>query len=88
MEPGGSRSSGVGHGKIILMEEITLTVTGMTCGGCENAVRRVVSSIAGVANVTASHRDNRVTVEYDGTKAGRADIERAIQNAGYIVSGR
>ena len=68
------------------MEQVTLKVTGMTCGGCENAVRRVVSSISGVASVTASHKDDRVTVEYDPTKAERAKIEQAIQQAGYHVA--
>ncbi len=65
--------------------QLTLTVIGMTCGGCENAVRRVVSSLAGVRNVTASHKENRVTVEYDPAQAGREDIARAIQQAGYTV---
>jgi copper chaperone CopZ len=68
------------------MEHLNLTVTGMTCGGCENAVRRVVSTLNGVAQVTASHQDNRVTVEYDATKADRATIARAIENAGYSVT--
>lgn len=58
----------------------------MTCGGCENAVRRVVSTIDGVAHVAASHQDNRVAVDYDATKADRATITRAIENAGYTVT--
>ena len=68
------------------MEQLTLTVTGMTCGGCENAVRRVVSAIDGVNSVSASHQDSRVTVEYDSTRADRAAIARAIENAGYSVA--
>lgn len=67
------------------MEQITLTVTGMTCGGCENAVRRAVSAVAGVASVTASHKDSRVIVEYDAAKAGRDAIAQAISRAGYTV---
>lgn len=67
------------------MEQMTLAVTGMTCGGCENAVRRVVSSIAGVSNVTASHTENRVVVDYDPVQIDRAAIERAITTAGYHV---
>lgn len=67
------------------MEHLSLTVTGMTCGGCENAVRRVVSSVAGVSGVTASHKDNRVTVDYDPATADRASITRAIEGAGYTV---
>ena len=69
-----------------MTEQMTLTVNGMTCGGCENAVKRVVSSLPGVSDVTASHRDNRVTVAYDPGKADRAAIAAAIEKAGYRVA--
>ena len=68
------------------MEQLILNVTGMTCGGCENAVSRAVSRIEGVAHVTASHADNRVVVEYDAAKADRTRIADAITRAGYQVS--
>ena len=68
------------------MEQLTLNVTGMTCGGCENAVRRVVSTIDGVTSVTPSHKENRVVVDYDGAKATREQIERAIRQAGYTIA--
>jgi copper ion binding protein len=68
------------------MEQLILTVTGMTCGGCENAVKRAVSRIDGVSNVTASHADNRVMIEYDAAKADRARIADAINKAGYSVA--
>ncbi len=66
-----------------MAEQMTLTVSGMTCGGCENAVTRVLSTIDGVSNVSASHRDNRVTLEYDPARADRARIAKAIEGAGY-----
>ena len=69
------------------MEQLTLNVTGMTCSGCENAVKRAVSRIDGVTSVTASHADNRVVVEYDDAKADRARIAAAISKAGYSVAG-
>ena len=69
-----------------MAEQLTLTVTGMTCGGCEHAVRRVVSMVDGVSSVTASHRDNRVTVEYDAARTDRTKIEHAIETAGYTVA--
>ena len=68
------------------MEQLTLHVTGMTCGGCENAVRRAVSSIAGVSQVTASHKENRVMVEYDPSRADQRAIKNAIAAAGYNVA--
>jgi copper chaperone CopZ len=68
------------------MEHLTLHVTGMDCGGCENAVKRAVSSIAGVSNVTASHKEERVVVDYDGARTDRAAIANAITTAGYTVA--
>jgi copper chaperone CopZ len=68
------------------MEELKLTVTGMTCSGCENAVRRAVSNVAGVANVTASHQRNQVVVDYDPRTTDRTAISKAIQAAGYVVA--
>jgi copper chaperone len=68
------------------MEQLTLQVTGMTCGGCENAVKRAVSRLEGVAVVSASHIADQVTVEYDGAKVDRAKIAEAITAAGYTLS--
>lgn len=69
-----------------MADQMTLTVTGMTCGGCENAVKRAVSSLEGVSDVDASHRENRVTLTYDPAKVTREKIARQIENAGYQVA--
>lgn len=66
-------------------EHLMLSVDGMTCGGCENAVKRVLGLVPGVANVTASHRDKRVTLDYDPALADRAALAQAIEKAGYQV---
>lgn len=65
---------------------LTLPVHGMTCGGCENAVRRAVGALPGVAGVTASHRDNQVVVTFDAGLVTAADIEAKIGRLGYDVS--
>ena len=70
-----------------MAEELTLKVTGMTCGGCENAIRRVLSMVEGVTAATASHKNESVTVSYDPQKASRDQIVRAIETAGYSVAG-
>lgn len=64
---------------------MTLTVTGMTCSGCENAVTRAVSSLPGVSNVSASHRAKRVTLTYDPATVTREAIANRIEDAGYQV---
>jgi copper chaperone CopZ len=60
-------------------------VSGMTCGGCENAVTRAVSKLPGVAEVNASHKDQRVTVSYDDAQVDMAAIAAKIASLGYQV---
>lgn len=43
----------------------TMTVSGMTCGGCEDNVVTALEAIEGVSSVTADHEDNVVTVDGD-----------------------
>lgn len=59
---------------------IALDVFGMTCGGCENAVRRAVAARDGSAAVRASAADNRVEIEGAITPE---DAIAAIEAAGY-----
>ena len=64
---------------------LTLPVQGMSCSGCENAVTRVVSAMAGVMSVTASHVDAQVVVTYDPALVAPADITQKIGRLGYAV---
>ena len=64
---------------------LTLTVTGMTCGGCENAVKRAVGKMPGVAEVSASHQEQRVTVSYDAAQVTPEAIAAKINALGYRV---
>jgi copper chaperone CopZ len=64
---------------------LTLTVTGMTCGGCENAVKRAVGRLPGVTSVEASHQEQRVTVGYDTARTSPEAISAKINGLGYRV---
>lgn len=65
--------------------EISIPVGGMTCEGCENAVKKSIGSLEGIAEVNASHVDSVAVVKYDGTLATKEDIEAKIKEAGYEV---
>ena len=64
------------------MPPLELTVTGMSCGGCSNAVKRVIEKLEGVESCLADHQTDKVTVNGNGydeklvcdaiTKAGLA----------------
>lgn len=64
---------------------LTLPVHGMTCGGCENAVKRAVGAMSGIAGVSASHRDNQVVVTFDPAVTTAHDIEAKIGALGYNI---
>ena len=67
------------------MKTVEFRVTGMTCGGCENAVKRAVGRMQGVADVTASHLEQRVTVVFDPSTVTADGITQRIEGAGYRV---
>jgi len=69
------------------MDTITLTVTGMTCGGCENAVKRGLARLRGVSDVSASHSDSRVAVTFDPSAVSPDEIRAKIEALGYTVAG-
>ena len=60
-----------------------LDVAGMTCGGCEVAVRGVLKKLDGVRRVEASHEEGKVSVDYDPAKVRPSEIEAAIEKLGY-----
>lgn len=65
---------------------LTLPVNGMTCGGCENAVKRALGTLPGVSGVEASHRDQRVVVTFDPAAVSADDIAKKIGLLGYQVT--
>ena len=68
-----------------MTESVSLTVTGMKCGGCENNVKTKLLALAGVITVKASHQAKQVDVEYDPSQIDLDEIEDTISSAGYTV---
>lgn len=63
---------------------LTLSVPGMTCGHCEAAVTKEVSSVSGVTAVAVDLDAKLVTVT--GTGLDRDAIVAAIDDAGFDVA--
>ena len=74
--------------KITVKEDLKMEkifkVEGMMCPHCEAHVREAVGKIAGVREVVADHKANRVTVTLSG-EVSESDIVSAIVAAGYKV---
>ena len=56
----------------------TFTVSGMTCAGCEAAVRMAARSLDGVSEVTVSYAKGIAEVTYDPRKTTPVAIAKAI----------
>lgn len=56
----------------------TLKVTGMTCAGCEAAVRNAAKTVDGVKDVKASYDRKTAEVTYDPAKTTPAAIAKVI----------
>ncbi|RMH65474.1 MAG: heavy-metal-associated domain-containing protein [Calditrichaeota bacterium] len=67
------------------IKEITLKVTGMTCGGCEKAVEEAAMSVEGVQSANASHADDSATIVYDAESTDPMFITMAINETHYKV---
>jgi copper chaperone len=61
----------------------TFTVTGMTCGHCEMAVKRALKQVDPQAEVTIDRTQNRVEVE---SSQPRDSLAKAIVEEGYAVT--
>ncbi len=62
-------------------------VDGMTCGGCEQAVKTSVGSLPGVRTVEADHESGMVKVVWVPEVVSVKEIINAIEKPGYRVQG-
>lgn len=64
------------------MQDIAITISGMSCDHCLNAVSKAVASVSGVEvkNMRIGHADLRVP---DDSTVAR--VKTAIEEAGYTV---
>jgi len=65
--------------------EVVIHVDGMTCDGCENAIKAGVETLDGIASVESSHEEGWTKVKYDKAVTSEEDIEGKITDTGYTV---
>lgn len=62
----------------------TMSVKGMTCGGCEKSVTAALEHVDGVVGVKeVSYKSGQAVVEYDPAKCQEASLTRAVADKGY-----
>jgi len=68
-----------------MSEVLQLVVNGMTCGGCENAVKRTLLQTQGVEAVVASHVESSVNITFNPGAVTPALLREKIEGLGYQV---
>ena len=68
------------------MNTLTLTVTGMSCMGCVNSVKQLLTGLPGIANVQVDLASGRVEVIHDPAQSDAQVIRQSIVDGGYGVA--
>jgi copper chaperone len=68
------------------MNETTLSVTGMTCGGCVASVQKVLAALPGVQKADVTLTPGEAHVVYDPAKVDRSTMVQAVVGAGFGVT--
>ena len=72
---------------ILKVSAIEVSITGMTCAGCEQTVQTSVSQVGGIKSVKASAVSGLALIEFNPEGADTAMIRKAITDKGYGVTG-
>ena len=67
------------------MRTETLTVGGMTCGGCVSTVTEALKAVGGVRDVAVSLDAGEARIEFDERTTSPDDLRAAVRRAGYQV---
>lgn len=68
------------------MQTATITIDGMTCGGCVGSVTRALQRLDGVKNVVVTLQPPQATVTFDALHVDPSSLVAAIEDAGFGAS--
>jgi len=65
------------------VDRASFAVEGMDCTACATAIEKKLKELNGVQSAIVSYQQKRATVEFDAGKVTIAQLEQAIEDAGY-----
>jgi mercuric ion transport protein len=65
---------------------VEFKISGLTCSGCENLVNREVKKLPWIMSSLTSSKNGNVIVAFEDTKICIDEIEKAINNTGFLVT--
>ncbi len=67
------------------VSELTYSIEGMTCAGCEAHIENEVNKLEGILEVDANYGTSLTVVKFDNSKVSANDIASAIKKTGYKI---
>lgn len=67
------------------VDEISISIQGMTCTGCEAHIESEVKKLDGILTVKSDYQKANTTIKYDATKTTVDEIKVAILSTGYKI---
>lgn len=68
-------------------EKIEVSISGMTCTGCEQTIQANVAKLDGINSVRADFKSGKAIIDFNSSLADTAEIRAAIIGSGYGVNG-
>ncbi len=68
------------------IEELVLSVSGMTCAGCEGRVKGALTACEGVTDAQVSHKDGKAVIQVEKGKANKEVLIEAVKQVGFSAS--
>ncbi len=79
------RKAVVDAGYDVIINEVTLSIGGMSCASCSSTVEEAVRDLDGVLSASVNLATEKLTVRYDPQRVRVPQMKKAIVDAGYEV---
>lgn len=79
-------ATAISFGSLAAEKTETIKVTGWHCAGCSAKTESALTEVKGVKTAVADKTNNQVRVTYDDSKVKRADLDKAIADAGFTTA--
>src|SRR5215213_6478626 len=66
-------------------QEVTFPVVGMTCASCVRRIEKALNKVDGVEQASVNLATEKATVRYDSAVTSTAQMQAAVEKAGYGV---
>lgn len=84
---GNQKKSPLKAGETAIASKIEVSISGMTCTGCEQTIQTSVTKLEGVSTVKADYKSGKAIVDFNPDLTDTSKIRIAITHSGYKVTG-